>query len=114
MIIKPTLKVTGLAPREKIVQMSGLEHLTCYYIQIETHSHFLQKIRNASIKSGIAKMFENQRLDTQSTTCVNFKTFAEMCKPLGVHWYSMEDLKRRMHTGKLVTRKLQANFNCEH
>jgi hypothetical protein len=26
---------------------------------------------------------------------------------------SMEDLKRWMHTGKLVTRKLQANFNCE-
>ncbi len=27
---------------------------------------------------------------------------------MGVYLDSMEDLKRRMHTGKLVTRKLQA------
>jgi len=27
---------------------------------------------------------------------------------------SMGDQRRRMHTGKLVTRKLQANDNCEH
>jgi len=27
---------------------------------------------------------------------------------------SMGDPRRRMHTGKLVTRKLQANVNCEH